>query len=447
MNLLKENQNKLKEKIVKILKEIGHMQDIKSAIGKEYLGRNLAIHRVMSVWMNPDYLYTLTDSDEDIKFLFLFAVSLQRAMKNKVDINLDIENYFTKLEYQQWINYKEDKKEDSIFPIVFENTQQITDKIWQTTLTAQQLDTLSTANIILYNFSTQRSPKITVSGISIDYDKQKTIEIKDRLLNGEQFPDHIKLNILNNFQERISYNPKTQELIIGEGSIINIFDGFHRKVASSLAVEEAVNKNIEFNFIWPIIITNLSENDAKDYMVQIDKQKPIKKEQIKSWDLKRKENLVVSVIADDRISKLSKVMKDQYSEIKLQKGLVTKNIIAEAIAENYKLDDTTDIRGLGKWIVEFTDYLFSLYPKEFITNPYSVQEYSVINNQNLFYGYISMSASFQEDNWKEKVKNKMEAIDFNIDNPIWKEIGIFQYKINKSTRNKIYKLFENKGVG
>lgn len=440
--MLKEQQIRLKDKLIKIIKEVGHMNDIKQEIGKEFKTKNLPIFRAMSVWQNPDYLNTLSDSNDDIRFLFLFSCALNIALqKNNIDIEIDAKDYFTQLEVKQWKDYKEEPELDNIYPIVFENTQQIGDRIWQTTLTAQQLAELDTANIILYNFKTQRSPKITVAGIKIDYDKQKTIEIKNRLLNGEQFPDHIKLNVLNNFQEKIHYNPKTQSLTIGEGSTINIFDGYHRKVSNSLAIEE----NPDLEFTWPIIITNLSENAAKDYMVQIDKQKPIKKEQIKSWDLGKKENLVVSVIADDRISKLNKVMKEQISEVKLNKGLVTKNIIAEAIAENYELDDTTDIRGLGRWIIEFTDYLFSLNKEAFITDPYvySDKENSIINNKHMFYGYIALSSKLQNDSeWKQKIKDKMDSIDFSKDNQTWRDTGIFSNKINKSTRNKIYKIFK-----
>lgn len=436
--MFKEQNNKLKDRVSKIIKEISYNNNIKQDIGREFISRNLQAYRAVTIFTNPDYLNILTDSDDDIRFLYIFSLALSKALKkNNIDMELNYQNYFTELENNTWKEYREESKENNVFPIVFENALQISDRIWQTTLTAHELDRLSTANIILYNFKTQRSPKITISGVSIDYDKQKTIEIKNRLLSGEQFPDHIKLNILNNFQEKIYYDPKTKTLTIGEGSIINIFDGYHRKVANALALED----NPDFEFTWPVIITNLTENQAKDYMVQIDKQKPIKKQQIKSWDLSKIENLVVGVIADDRISKLSKVMKEQNSEVKLQKGLVTKNIIAEAIAENYKLDNTTDIRGLGQWIVEFTDYLFSLYPEEFITDPYKFKDSSVLNHRNMFYGYIALS-KYQKSDWRNKVKEKIESIDFNINNPVWKEIGLFANRINKTRRNKLYKLFE-----
>lgn len=438
--MIKIKKEKLINEINKILKEVEHNNNVKQEIGKEFISRNLSAHRAMNVFMGIEDLRVLSDSDDDIRFLFIFTFALKKALQEKMNINLDIDlkNYFTQVEYREWINYKEEKPSDNIYPIVFENVQQIAEGIWQTTMTAKELAQLDSDNVILYNFKTQRNPKVTAAGIKIDYDKNKTLEIKNRLLNGEQYPDHIKLNILKNFNEKIKYNPKTQTLTVYEG-IINIFDGFHRKVANSLAIEE----NPELDFIWPIIITNLTENAAKDYMVQIDKQKPIKREQIKAWDLNKKENLIVSVIVDDKISKLNKVMKEQYSEIKYNKGLVTKNIIAEAIAENYELDDLTDIRELGNWIIEFTDYIFGLYPDAFITNPYEVKNTSVINHKNIFYGYIALSAKLQYNTkWKEIAKKVMKKIDFSIDNPLWKEIGLLTNReANKSLRNKIYDIF------
>lgn len=437
--MLKEKQNLLKEKLNNIFDKIGHLDEVKQEIGKEFISRNLSPYRAMNVWMRNEPLETISDSDNDIKFLFLFSLALENALAkfNIEHIYLNTKEYFTNVEYNQWKNYKEEEIKDNVYPIVFENVQQLSERIWQTTITAQQLAELDADNLLLYNFKTQRAPKITVSGIKIDFDKNKTFEIRDRILNGEQFPDHIKLNILNNFQEKIHYDPKKQVLTIGEGSIINIFDGYHRKVANSLVIEE----NPEIDFTWGLIITNLSETAAKDYMIQIDKQKHIKREQIKTWDLNKKENLVVKVISDDKISKLAKVMKDQELEIKHERGLVTKNIIAEAIAENYHLDETTDIRAIGNWIVEFTDYLFSLYPKEFITNPYVITKQSVINYKNMFYAYIALSAKLKDNpNWKEIVSDKMQSIDFDKENQLWKDIGLVTNRANKVLRNKLYEL-------
>ena len=436
--MLKESQEKIKSEIVKIIKEIGHISTVKNQIGEEFIRRNLPIHRIMNMWVDPNNIHTLSDSDEDIRFLFLFAFALDEAIRahEEIELVLDPKKYFTQVEYNQWIEYKEDVEQDKIYPIQFKGMQQLADRVWQGTLTAQQLAELDADNLLMYNFKTQRNPKITVAGVKIDFDKAKSLEIKNKMLSGEQYPDHIKLNVLNNFEEKIYYNPKNKILTIEEGSSVNIFDGYHRKVSNSLAVEE----NPDIDFTWGVIITNLSETAAKDYMVQIDKQKPIKREQIKSWDLNKKENLVVSVIIDDKISKLNKVMKEQESEIKMGKGLVTKNIIAQAIAENYELGENTDIRALGNWIVEFTDYLFSNYYID------TAQENSLIMHKNMFYGYIALSAAiWRDENWKDITKAKMDSVDFNVENPMWREMGI-KTKANKAIRSKIYKYFTKGSV-
>lgn len=428
--MINEKFNQLKDKLRLIIAEVGHRKELKQGIGKEFMSRNIPAHRAMHVFMGNESLDTMYNVENDIRFLFIFSVALNKALEEE---RIDVKEYFTILEYNKYVNYREEERDESIFPITFKNVVQITDNIWQATMTAKELYEMDANNVFVYNFLTQRQPKITSAGVQIDFDKRKTIEIKERMLDGEQFPDHIKINILRTFQEQIHFNARSQTLTVGENSIINTFDGHHRKVANSLAVNE--NPDIEFN--WGLIITNMSESEARDYMIQIDKQKPIKREQIRTWDTSRKENLVVSVIADDKISRLNKIMVEQRSEIKNKRGLVTKSIIAEAIDENYEIDETTDIRALGKWIVEFTDELMSLYPM-------NTQNDSMINDENLFYGYIALSAKLKDEpDWTIKLRDRMETINFNKDNPAWRQLGLLgKRKLTKLRRKKIYNLFK-----
>lgn len=436
--MIKEKENALKDKLKLIVEEISHINNIKQEIGKEFVSKNLSPYRATAIFTNPDYLYTLESNDDDIRLLFIFSLALNKATNEE---KIKLKDYFTEIEYLQWINFKAADKPKSIYPLVFEDFQQLGDRIWQGTISAQRLAKFEANNLLLYNFMTQRMPKITMSGIKIDFDKTKVQEIKENMLLGKQYPDHLKFNVLRNYQEKIHYNSNAKTLTIGEGSVINIFDGQHRKVANSLVIEE--NPNIDFT--WGLIITNLTENEARDYMSQVNKQKPFRQEQVKLLEYDKKENLVVSVIADDRISKLAKVMRSQESEVRIGRGLTTKNIVAEAIAENYALDETTDIREIGNWIVEFTDYLMFLYPDKFITNPYANRE-TMINHKNMFYGYIALSAKLKgEDNWRQITKDKMISIDFNNNSQLWKDIGIFRRNMNKISRRKLYSLFM-KGV-
>ena len=447
--MLKEQQNNLIVKLKGIIKEIGYMNDIKQDVVANFKSRNLNGLRAAWVLSENLDLNTLTDSEQDIRFLFLFSLSLSRALKEKeIDISIDVKDYFTELECQQWLYYREEKEEKDIFPIIIENAQRISDKLWQAVIPVQQLEDINKLNLILYNFSTQRDPIITAYGERINIDKNKINEIKERMLNNEQYPDPIILNILNDGESKVTYNEKNNTLVIHEGSKINIVDGFHRKTASSLVLE--INPNLQFN--WQVTFTFLSEKDAHDYMRQKDKQKPIKREWIEQKDYSRSENLVIDVIMDDRLSELAKVMKDDDQYIKLNRALTKKSIISEAIKECYAEDLKTsiNIRKIGKWIVEFTDYLMGTYAEEFIANPYTIKETSFINNKNMFYGYIALSKQLQGNSkWEELMKQKIDSIDFNISNKLWKEIGLLNNRnkdISKVLRNKLYKLFTEEGV-
>ena len=78
------------------------------------------------------------------------------------------------------------------------------------------------------------------------------------------------------------------------------------------------------------------------------------------------------------------------------------------------------------------------------------KETSLINNKNMFYGYIALSKQLQGNSkWEDLMKQKIESIDFGISNKLWKDIGLLNNKnkdISKVLRNKLYKLFTEEGV-
>ena len=447
--MLKEKQIQLKERLTKIIDEIGrnaYADDMRQEVINEFKSRNLnAVRASFAMTQNLD-LNTLNESDdEDIRFLFMLTYAIDKAFEDRENIKINVEDYFTKLEVEQWTDYKEEEdKIEELYPLVFEKFQHITGNkmLWQGKMSAQKLSELRDNNLLIYNFKTQRNPKITAFGERINMDINKITEIKERMLNGDQYPDPIILNILNNGESKYHYNEKTETLTVYEGSIINIVDGFHRATASSMALE--ANPNLQFE--WQITLTLLSEKDAHDYMTQKDKQKPIKKEYVQQMDYSKPENLVVDVIVDDRLSELAKVTKDDDGYIRLNRALTKKSIIADAIADNYsdQIETSIGVRNVGKWVVEFTDQLMGLYIEEFITNPYEVKEVSLINHKNMFYGYIALSAELQNNpDWKSHLKKVMESIDFNVSSPLWKGIGIIGNRdANKSTKGKIYRLFK-----
>jgi hypothetical protein len=330
--VLKEKQIQLKERLIKVIDDIGrnsYADNIRQGVIHEFKSRNLSASRAsFAMTQNLDLNTLKSDDDEDIRFLFFLTDAINKSAEGKESIKINVEDYFTKVEVEKWSEYKEVSQQDSIYPIVLEDVTELNDRMWQLPLTAQRLNRLSVANILLYNFRTQRNPKITVSGEKINMDTKEVQEIKENLLNGNQYPDQIRLNVLNTGEVRPIYNSKNRTLTLNEGCIINIFDGYHRKTANDLALAE----NESLDFTWSIMVTYLSEKQAHDFMTQINKQKPIKKEFIQQMDYTKPENLVVDIIMDDKLSELAQVTKDADDYIRINRALTKKSIIAEAIS-------------------------------------------------------------------------------------------------------------------
>ena len=436
--MLKDKERQLKNKLRGILHEVGYMNDTKQFVMDEFKSRNLSSLRAAWVFSENLDLDTLTDNEGDIQFLYLFSFALNKALKEK-DINIlnDYQSYFTSVEISEWENYKEEKESEDIFPYNLKDVQEIVPgQQWQTKLTIQQFNELY--NVLLWNPNSQRGFKVTKKAIRINENPLKVKEIAENILAGTYYPDHIKINVVKDENKPI-YNPKTRMLTLREGTKLNIWDGQHRKSASALVLVE----NPDIDFTWPIDITNLSEIETHNAMVQINKQSPIKLDVISTKDYSKNENLVLDKIMDSR-GDLASATKDTDAFVKSDRALTTKPILAEAIKDNYdNLDSAMQRDEVAKWIVEFTNYLMGVYSDEFIVNPYEVKKTSYINNLNMFYGYITLSAILKDNkNWKEILKQKINSIDFSVDNPMWREIGIIkENKIGKPTKNKLYKLF------
>lgn len=437
--MLKEKEQQLKLKLKNIIEEFGYDGHIKQSIMDEFKSRNLDALNASWVFTQNRELDTISDSEDNIQFLYIFSLALNNALKEKNITTLeDYKNYFTKTEVYQYENYSEEKEPDKIFPLTFSNVTEIFPGYWQTTITAQELERLNKANILIYNPNTQRGYRVTKKNIGIDVDSKKVAQISERMLSGEQFPDDLKFNILKTGEEKIIYNPKNKMLTI-VGGVVNIFDGMHRKSGNSLAL----SKNPNIHFVWPIKITNFSEIKAHDFMTQINFQTPINIDVLKTKDYSKDENLVIDKIIDSK-GDLANVTKDTDSFVKSDRGLTTKSILAEAIKDNYnQLDSAMNRDNIASWIVEFTNYLMGVYSDEFIVSPYEIKKTSYINNLNMFYGYIALSATLQNNkDWKELLRQKIDSIDFSIDNPMWRDLGVIkENKIGKPTKNKLYKLF------
>lgn len=448
----------LKEKSVELIQELnlliakyGSNDKVRNIIVNEFVKRNMRGSLAVGILNEKRELSTLDiDEGKDLILLFVFTKSMFVALTHKENdesqplgeisegLKVTPENYFNSIEIENMTDYKEDKKSDAKQQHVFHNMIQVADSYWKGIIPAKPLDQMNAGNDILYLFKTQRDPHIDIYGMkSIRLDKNKVEKISNRLLSGIQFSDEIKLNLLHDGEDQISFNEKNGDLTIISGNL-HVFDGYHRIISSSIAI----SKNPELDFNWGLVVTNFSEKKTQEFMVQINEQKPMRQEHIKALDTSKLGNIVVDSIKDIDTSEFAQNIKESDAELKFS-GLTKKSTMAVAIEECYKEKFTNrlQIKPIAHHIANVMDYIIGLNVEKFIIHPDATQSY--INHKNMFAGYVALSECLYEvKDWEDKAEDVLSQIDFRVENPKWKDIGLLEANMKKSTRNNLYKFFQ-----
>ena len=441
--MLNQNNAKLIIVLNQMINKYGTNRQVKEYLKSKFIDKNLLGSYPIKILTKRLELETLDiKNDKELFVLFLFTQGLQEALQLRdrndeyigltEDISqLNTKDYFTSAEQEYFSkhSYIIDKQEG--YPYVFSNMLKVADNHYTGIISAQDLAVIDKANDIIYNFNTQRNAKIDMFGIKrINVNSKKIQEIADNMLMGKQFADEIKINILRNGDDEVEFT--SSDGIIGDVKVIsgemNIFDGFHRKTANQLAVIK--NPDIQFN--WKLTITNFTEQKAQDFMVQINKQTPIKKEYINTLDKSKIENLVVDLIVDNPIFELSDKIKNTEQELKYS-GYTKKSLLAMAIADNYSmvLTQKSKAREVADWIVDVLNYIHQFLNP----NNYSVNKY-------MFLSYIALSkALYHAPNWQNKVNDIISSYDFSKNNADNIYISSLTGTLNKSAKNKLYNLF------
>jgi len=451
--MYKDNSIQLIQKLNILIKKYSLNSKIREIIVNEFTKRNMKGSHAINILNERMELSTLNiDESKDLILLFVFTVGMFNALTFKEDNNgeplgeiaeglsVDPKEYFTKIEVQNLSDYKLEKKTEANEEIIFPKMNQVAPGFYSGTISAKYLAELDAGNEFVYNFKTQRDPVFDVYGLKrIHLNKTNVKEIVDGLLSGEQFPTTLVVNVLKDGEDKISYNEKTGDLKVISGTK-NLVDGQHRKVGTSLAIES--NPDLDFN--WLFVVINYSEIQAQRYMVEINKQQKMKQEHVKNMDTSSLGNVVVDTIKDTN-SEFGTKIKDNDKELEYG-GLAKKSTLVVAIEEVYKdkLTNRLQAKPIAKHIANIMDYIIGLRVNEFIVNPEETKKTSYINHKNMFAGYVALSEKlFGDKDWEDKVEQILNNIDFSLNNPFWKDNGILDNDMKKSTRNILYKFFRD----
>lgn len=361
-------------------------------------------------------------------------------------------HYFTENEIKTSRQFTGDLQRDEkiTFPYTVDNVEKFGKNIFIATFHVTLIKQLMDSMQLHYNFTTQREAQVIEKSGQIIYEptvnQQNIDEMAELLKSEELFPNALIFNggvRTGDNGDEFSYNPETRQLTILKGTKLDIIDGYHRTKAIQKALMD--NPNIDMSF--PVILTNLKESDAQKFLGQMSKAMPISKVRAKELSKERLADEVVDDLKKETELKgkngVSRVSQSQH--VKYSAGeLVSYNVLSDTIDEVFEMKTKADVMDVSDWLIDFFNYLMGSFPNEFIDNIEKTNRESLINENSMFVGYISLAKKMMDQDIKlRKVKNIINDIDFSRNNSMWSELDIYKDgKLTKNARKNIKKYFE-----
>lgn len=441
----KELEQHLVDTIQKIRRKRSDINDIKLYLAEKH---DVMAGTVQEIINNPEEKLPKLEVRE------LFLITEQVFMKSGV-LEINPEKYFTNVEAKSAHTYSESiKREDFDFPITFTNATVVGNAAYMVTMSVQTINKLIESQLLGYDFELQREAKFIRQKdnsirIQPTLNKKNVEEIEEHLIEGTLVPTVLVFNAMTRSSDtgdELVYDASKLELTITPGTELSIVDGFHRCKAS----QRALLKDPNLNFNFAVLITNYSKKKAQTYQAQLAKQTPVSKVRAQELEANRLSDAVVQQLKDEsdlkgRISQTNQIRK-------VNNELVTYNVLADTIDEQFPMNTRADSMDVGDFLVEYFNALIGSHPEEFIDNVEQTRKVSLIADNNMFVGYIVLARRMFDKGIKARqVRKIIRQIDFNRTADIWKELRVVdeQGRIERDTvklRKNIKNYFEQLNI-
>ncbi|GIN22578.1 DNA sulfur modification protein DndB [Siminovitchia fordii] len=427
----------LEEHIQKIKRNRKVINEIKIELGKYHI-----LAGEIQEWINDpkEKLPKL-----DIRELYLFT---EQIFVKTGEPSINPDKYFTDVERKEARIYDASIFRRTLdFPVTFENASIVGSGAWSVPIDIKMADMMLENQLLHYDPELQREMKVKVdrSG-KIRYEptlvKKNVDEIAEHILNGTLVPTTWVWNAAlgsSDEGEEIVFDPQYRTITITKGTKMAVVDGFHRLKGAQKALR--TNPDLEFNFV--LIITNYTKSQAQKYQAQLAEATPISKNRQVQLKSERYSDGIVKRLMQESDLKERISQNTQIKSIANQ--LVSYSVLADSIDAYFEISTKKDAVKVGDYLIKFFDELIGSFPEEFIFNTTETRKTSLINQNNMFVGYIVLASRM----WKKDISvsylsDIINNIDFNKDNPLWQDIGVINERgnIDRDT-NKLRKKIAN----
>jgi hypothetical protein len=310
--------------------------------------------------------------------------------------------------------------------------------MYSTFLPVHEIKKLWENGAITYNMDVQRLPKEKKRRDGTTYKipdiKTSSVNTNFQLMSSGRYKSNsLILNILMDGNDEVEY--EDGDLVIHEGTTVNIIDGAHRLEAAVKIAEQ----DPESEEMLPVLIYHLPLTEAQDALSQINTFNPFDKTLVKYYGNKKISDQIVKEIMS--IPELSGRVRIKTAIPKNSKYLTNFAILSESIDKSFEPQNTKDRFEVASVLKKFFGYLISAFPKEFTEDLNKVRENSWINHHNTFYGYVFLAKKiyekYGEDFPVSKITEAINGIDFRKEDGLpYNDIISPQGKVNANTIKK-----------
>jgi DGQHR domain-containing protein len=398
----------------------------------------------------------------DARVLCLLAIETRQSLLDLTDKekeqmklglledHIGVEHYYSPVEIKKSKTYEEVIEDAITLPYTLYNVTQINPDQYVGIITAQEIKKLFDAGLLEYDFAVQREAKFQrdrkdpnniIKKVNINPKAVKEISkhIKDGTLISSALTFNAKLGSSEEGEELL-YIAKDRTLTITAGTEISVLDGFHR--VTSVVETLTAFPDLDMNFV--INIVNFGQKQAQEFFSQLNSATPVSQSRLKEMKQARQSDFIAKQLQINSELK-GKVSSSEHVSA-IQKHLVSFGVLSDAIDETFNVKNKPEAMEVADYLQEFFDALILENKEAFITEVDKVRETSLINANQMFYGYVVLAYRMQQEGIRlTQLQSIIENIDFNRDNKLWHELGIVEDNgnIKSNAKNRIKQYFKN----
>lgn len=406
------------------------------------IDRYLAQHGIEYGTLNELLIHNEKIEDLNEEELCLLAMATSEVLEDEDEFNY--KKYFSSEVIKAAKGYTRNNHYEFSYPYTLGSVLRGSDTLYFTFISARQLKTLWDNGVITYNIEVQRLPKEKKrrdgsTFLQPDIKPKSVKSISQLMQSGRYRSNSLILNILMDGNDEIEYDDG--ELIIHEGTTINIIDGAHRLEAACKTVEN----DSEFDEMLPVLIYHLPLVEAQDTLSQVNTFNPFDKTLVKFFGNKKVSEQIVKELMS--IPELNGRIRIKTTIPKNSNYLTNFSILADSIDKAFQPENTKDRFRVVGILKRFFGYLISAFP-EFNEDLIRTREVSWINHHNTFYGYVFLAKKLVDKYGEEfpvtKIEETIRSIDFSKQDGLpYNDIISPQGKVNSnSIKKSIAEFFE-----